>query len=190
MLWHWDHRPVFSTMRESEPLFAYVLPHYGPTVLYHTAWEKATKRLCFSTLWQWKGYIWHINRELNDTWTIKNNNIIRPRGFIGYNGLTDRELADSGIIKEVNTDLDSTEHSTQSSEANINVSRYECETLLIERVMLHIWLVYECVCVRENIDILYMNIYCWTALFMCLNWYIIISRYHASLLGICHQKHM
>ena len=44
-------------MHEREPLFVYVLPHYGPTVLYHTAWKKAKKRLHFSTLWQWKGYM-------------------------------------------------------------------------------------------------------------------------------------
>ena len=30
-------------MREREPFFVYVLPHYGPTALYHTAWEKAEK---------------------------------------------------------------------------------------------------------------------------------------------------
>ena len=34
--------------------------------------------------------------------------------------------------------LESIEHLTQSSKAKISVSRYECETPLIERVMVHI----------------------------------------------------
>ena len=53
--------------------------------------------------------------------------------------------------------MDPTEHSTQSREANINATRYEYKTLLIERVMVHMWLTYEYIHVKENIDTLYIE---------------------------------
>ena len=85
----------------------------------------------------------------------KEQHIILLQGFIGYNGLTSWELTDSGIIKEhaVSMGLESTERSTQPSEANIN-TRYEYDALLTKGVMLHMRLAYEYVCVKENIDIL------------------------------------
>ena len=55
--------------------------------------------------------------------------------------------------------LDYKEDSTQSSKADINVSRNECETLLIESVVLHMRLAYDYICEGEYRYIIW-NIYC------------------------------